>query len=86
MDDSIKNVWQIPTKIIIDYETVVNLVSIIGEERFVDIINKVVIITADEDSYYYINDVKKNVSDRKKYKKNKSDDKLLNNKDKDGFK
>jgi hypothetical protein len=67
----VKRLKKIPTKIVIDYETSVEMIDSMGEERFVNMLDNVVVITYDEDSYYYINEVKKKVQSQKKQRSRK---------------
>ena len=62
----------IQTKIIIDYDTAVELIESMGEQKFVDLLNNVVVITVDEDSYYFINEIKRKLKDENKIKSKKS--------------
>ena len=43
---------------IIDYETSLDLIESMGEEKFIKLLNKVNIITTDDESFYFIKELK----------------------------
>ena len=55
-----KNNKKIPTRIVIDYETSLELLESLGEEKFIEILNKVYIITTDDESFYFIKELQNN--------------------------
>ena len=63
--------YKIPTRIIIDYDTSVEMIQYMGDVNFVNLLNKVFVITTDEDSYYYIKEVKRNIEDTKRKNRSK---------------
>lgn len=63
--------YKIPTRVIIDYDTSVEMIQFMGDEKFVKLLNKVFVITTDEDSYYYIKEVKRNIEDAKRKDRSK---------------
>ena len=50
----------IQTRIIIDYDTSLDLIESMGEDKFIKLLDKVYIITTDDESFYFIKELKNN--------------------------
>lgn len=55
---------------IIDYETSLELIDSMGEEEFIKLLNKVNIITTDDESFYFIKELKNSKKNNRNLKNN----------------
>ena len=59
-NELVKNkTWKVPTRMIIDFETGHELIQSLGDEKFVEFINNMIVITTDEETMYYLNEIKR---------------------------